>query len=206
MCIVIGFVGFDGTGKTTQAQKLQHALSMQGIKANYVHVFSPKSTISSELTKHHTIDALLGTLDNLSESRSGTIMELSIRLPSLLLESWITIIRERCQDNVSIYDRYFYDKAIAILSSYSKTLNLRIKKKILLVTKLLPKPDITIAFRITPEVANKRKKEHTLKEAKEICALYDELTRILSIKTVNAENGINDVQLNIQSLCQKAFT
>jgi len=205
VAILIGFTGFDGTGKTTQAKKLQHALLMQGIRANYVHVFSPKSTISGELSKYHTVDSLTDAVDSLSNTKSGAILELAIRLPTLFLESWLTVYREKQRSGVSIYDRYFYDKLIAILSSYSKKLSLPIKKKILWAAILLPKPDIAIMFRIRPEIANRRKREHTLEEATEICALYNELSRILSINTINAEKEIDEVQEVIQRLCNKNF-
>jgi flagellin-specific chaperone FliS len=60
-------------------------------------------------------------------------------------------------------------------------------------------------FRIRPEIANRRKREHTLEEATEICALYNELSRILSINTINAEKEIDEVQEVIQRLCNKNF-
>lgn len=201
----ISFVGIDGTGKTTQAKKLQQTLRTQGINARYVHLFSVGSTMPSKLFANSIAETWLTRLDILSKTKAGAMAELTIKLLLVIFQSWITVSTDKLRNKVIIYDRYFYDKIIATLSSCGKILNTNFKKALIITAKIIPKPDVTIIFRMKPETTIRRKNEHSLNDAKEICALYDELARILSVKAINSELDINEVKRKVQRLCAQSL-
>ena len=198
VCLTIGFMGIDGTGKTTQAKLLQQALQEKDINSSYFHLFSTQTKIASKATSNSIAGLWLNRMDSLSGTNAVAIAELMIRIPSLILESWI--IKNPCESatEVVIYDRYFYDKIISTMYSYARNLNFGTKKIIIFAARLVRKPDIIIGFQLAPEAAIKRKKEHLLGEAKQICELYSRLHQILSVTPINAERKIEDINLEIQ--------
>ena len=201
---IVGFSGLDGTGKTTQAKELKDTLQTQNFAINYVHLFSVGSTSFSKVTTSF-LGKWLHKLDELSNTKVGAILELMIRLPALLLESWITVYGDRSKNKVTIYDRYYYDKIITTVSSYGKVLDIKVKKAVMQLARLLPRPDILFMYQIRPEVAIERKGEHSPEEAIEISFLYMELSKILSVEQIDAERDINDIKQYIKETVLEAL-
>jgi len=197
---IIGLIGIDGSGKTTQANLLLHSLKKDGNCAIYVHSFSRK-TLADNLGVRSFIDIFINRLNEPSERRLVMTTKVVLRLGVIFLDSWLAFVAYNAKygERLVVYDRYQYDNLVLLASSHIALANL-----ILIFSKLLPRPKITILLKVGPKTAIERKSEHTYDDAKRICSLYEMLGQTLHIITVDAEQDMQSVRRQIKEiLCRK---
>jgi len=143
------------------------------------------------------IDVLIKELDKPTTNRLIAITKVVLRLIVMLIDSWITysLYRIKYRGKVLILDRYYYCTLVS-LASHHRVL----ASQIMIFSKIIPKPWITILLKVTPETAIKRKPEHTYSEARKICSLYEALTRILPITSVDVEKDAEVVKQQVEEL------
>jgi dTMP kinase len=195
--MIICFTGIDGSGKTTQAKLLQKVLNKQGRAVVYVHFFQ-RNILSKKSWLDRVINLLTKSLDEPVRNRVKAVGKLTLRLTFLLASSWLTYLVDKVKHKheVVIYDRYCYDSLIIIASRSTTLANL-----IMVLSKLMPKPDIVMLLEITPETSVKRKPEYTVDDARRICNLYARLKQLLPVNVVNAESSIEQVREYVTKLC-----
>ena len=195
----ISFIGIDGSGKTTQANYLIKTLHMQGNSIKYIHFFSSGRIVTGEPQPGSLISTFLQNLDKPTDNRLEEFIRLLTKLMGILLDSWLTHFHNarKYADKIVIYDRYYYD-SLVVLAFRTKTL----KNIILILSKLIPKPNIIVLFKVTPSTSVIRKAEQTIEDAEKICNLYLRLTSILPIYSLNAELSIKQLRLRIAGICE----
>lgn len=152
---LIVFIGIDGSGKTSQSKRLLNYLLEKKKKAVIVRPFF---LLSGSLVHHRPKpDFSLKT----GNGKSRKVFFPKLVPIFLLADNWlnylINIYRLLFKYDYLISDRYFYDyyPSLTELSYGSSRMNN-------LYGRLLPKPDKTFLFDLSPEVAIRRKMEQPI--------------------------------------------
>jgi dTMP kinase len=160
MAEIIALIGIDGSGKSTQAELLYHALKKRGFKVKVIYAgntgvklgrrFSFYLSLPIDVIAHR----LLGLHDKSALLKYRALLKLEdflLFLNYIVLVLPKILLYKRMYD-LLITDRYVYDHLISMLAQkrYSRALT-----KILLL--IVPKPTITILLDIDPSIAYQRK-------------------------------------------------
>jgi dTMP kinase len=142
--MLITFEGIDGAGKSTQIQKLVHALAVMGIEA--ITLREPGGTTVAEKIRHILLESSheitpIGELLLFSASRAELIQQ--VVMPALA--NGKTVILDRFFDSTTAYQ------------GYGRGLDLEMLRSIIAISTCGINPDITFYLDLEPEEALKRK-------------------------------------------------
>ncbi len=219
---IITLSGLDGSGKTTQLQKLKKYL--QEKKYQVVSFHAIQFSLINFFLKKHKLNSLNEGTDN-EQSRQTTIFEKPA--PAVTSGNWFTITARKAVLLIDIFrfkkfyrklknrqvdfllsDRYFFDQIINILYlSYKnkilKTLKKSSKKKIRirlffslrLAVKLIMKPDYAFFINTSPKTILTRTPDIEQDETYLLIkqALYRKFSSEWKIKSINGEQKAEDV-------------
>lgn len=150
--MIIAFMGFDGTGKTTTLRLVEEGLVRRGVTVVSVPGF--EHLVLDKVKKFFGANKKQGQYDAGSGDGCGRLL---FKLWPLMVfvECWLTFLYSRFlrKEEIVIFDRYFYDWLLSFEKlGYSSGLTK------FLFSKLSPKPDLGLVFVAEPEIAHQHKK------------------------------------------------
>lgn len=194
--LLICLTGIDGSGKTTQANLLLQTLNLRRNPAIYEHSFSRK-TIADDVGVRSSIDIFVKNLNKVTNNRLVMVTKTVVRLAIIFVDSWLTytFYKIKHRGKIIIADRFFYDTLIYLAFSFRPLAN-----QILIFSRFIPKPKITILLQVSSETAVNRKAEHTIKDARILLGFYEMLKQIQPIITVDAQQSIQSTRYQIERI------
>lgn len=164
--ILTSFSGIDGTGKSTQIQKLCERLSQAGLTVKQLAFWDnvvPLARLRAGISRKFLDgEAGIGAPDKpvhrndknvrawyLSLARCGLFL-----MDALCLR-WAVAAARKGGADVIVFDRYIYDQLAILPIEHSAT-----RACVRLILKLVPAPDVAYVLDADPEAARKRKPEY----------------------------------------------
>ncbi|ELY61123.1 dTMP kinase [Natronolimnohabitans innermongolicus] len=215
--MIVVFTGVDGSGKTTQAERLRDALRERGIDARYEHLTGPNLSVTRKL-KDRVGEAFLDREDEVQlsdggreSSKSGgskTFQPMGLFfLYRGTWQSWYNVVANRDAD-VIILDRYLYDDLVRVNWKYRYNADWLAKLR-----RLVPDPDLVFWLDTRPDVAWERESDGrtTLEQHERKKACVDAICRrVLSNSTTvpidTSEQSIEDVHSEVLTETLAAHT
>lgn len=180
-------VGLDGTGKSTQAERLRAWLAGEGLRPTVVHHGSPLSG-SVRKAKARLHQPLIARFkqrgihrDHAAGARAGRRAPDAAAAGAIatafitagFLKSWYH--RARHRSRTLVYDRSFLDDIVKAEWRFASGWALGSR-----LLRFVPKPDVVIRFVLDPAIAYSRKKARTC-EPHELVAKAVELDRVIAL-------------------------
>ena len=209
-CVLIYFLGMDGSGKSTLSHGLYSELKIKGHNVSYIWWLEGDNSLIRKLIRKFGKIGIMNpknsnhtsTRSNSSSYSANSFSSKVFRFlyPNIVLLDYLRfgifnawIPKYVGKNRIMIFDRFMYDIVLALSNEfdypYTKTLKL-----FKIIDKLVPKPDLIFAIDVTPEVSYARKREEfgSLEEAKSIWLDYQNLYSFINnlgpIKIIKIDN------------------
>lgn len=208
--MIISFSGNDGSGKTTIGKTLIENLKKRGIFITYRHEYD--YVFIKYLFKIIGENRVNAERKKYVPAHSENIESVRLKKLSLVQKIWPYVV---WLDNVLtiLYYKIFYTNKVILLDRYPYDMYLsfeymgRGSKLLKWLFLLIPKADVQIIFYATPEVAMKRKTDHTYPLQFYITQLerYKTLAKKKNIELHNTEEQIEKtIDFVIERIISKA--
>jgi thymidylate kinase len=195
--LFIVFIGPDGSGKTTTAQMILNSdVTKLFQKKNYFHGHFPFLPELKKIVKFLKRNKKIKEGTN-SNKQFGILRSMiyPIYYGFNYFLGHLFIWKEKARAGLIIFDRYFFDYYIQKQFINCPRWLLR------LIEKLIPKPDIIIYLKNTPEVIWNRKKELSMEEIKRQMLVCEEITKRYDKRSFIIEtNSIEGTILSVQKI------
>jgi thymidylate kinase len=191
--VLITFSGIDGSGKSTQIQKLREYLLSEGIPVRELTFWDNVAVfrnVRSGFSRHVLqSDGRVGWADRPAARRDKNLQSwpLLIGRSALHLLDVVNlrrvVLRQRNHSGVVIFDRYIYDQLAALpmnrwwVHAFAR-----------LLLRIAPTPDISFLLDAIPEVARARKPEYPLEFMHKYRSSYLELCDLAGMKLIPASS------------------
>jgi thymidylate kinase len=199
--VLITFSGIDGSGKSTQIEKLRSYIEAEGIPVrllafwDHVAVFrNARSGFSRHVMQS---DGSVGSPERPAERRDKNLQTWPLFLGRSLLHlldvfNLSRVVKgQRAQAGVIIFDRYIYDQLAALpIDRWWAATFARV------VLRIAPRPDLSYLLDAIPEAARDRKPEYPLEFMHKYRSSYLELRNIVSMELIPVSD-VEDVHRNI---------
>ena len=189
--VLITFSGIDGSGKSTQIEKLREYLGAEGIPIRQLAFWDQVAVFRGARSgfSRHVLqsDGSVGSPDRPAARRDKNLQTwpLFVGRTALHLLDVINlrrvVKRERAQEGVIIFDRYIYDQLAALPIERWWA---RIFARLLL--QIAPKADLSFVLDAIPEEARARKPEYPLEFMRKYRSSYLELQALAGLELIAA--------------------
>jgi thymidylate kinase len=199
--VFITFSGIDGSGKSTQIEKLRSYVEAEGMPVrllafwDHVAVFrNARSGFSRHVLQS---DGSVGSPERPAARRDKNLQSWPLFAGRSLLHLLDVINlsrvveKQRARGGVVIFDRYIYDQLAALPMDRWWA---RAFARVLL--RIAPRPDLSYLLDAIPEAARERKPEYPLEFMHKYRSSYLELRRMAGMELIPASD-LEDVHRNI---------
>ena len=199
--LLITFSGIDGSGKSTQIEKLRSYMEAEGIPVrllvfwNHVAAFRK---VRSGFSRHVLeSDGNVGSPERPAARRDKNLQTWPLLAGRSLLNLldmfnlWRVVKRQRAKGGAVIFDRYIYDQLAALPMDRRWA---RAFARVLL--RIAPRPDLAYLLDAIPEAARERKPEYPLEFMHKYRSSYLELGTMAGMELIPASD-LEDVHRNI---------
>jgi thymidylate kinase len=199
--LLITFSGIDGSGKSTQIEKLRSYMAAEGIPVrllgfwDHVAVFrNARSGFSRQVLES---DGNVGSRERPAARRDKNLQTWPLLAGRSLLNLldtfnlWRVVKRQRAKGGAVIFDRYIYDQLAALPMERWWA---RAFARVLL--RIAPPPDLSYLLDAIPEAARERKPEYPLKFMHKYRSAYLELSNVAGMELIPASD-VEEVHRNI---------
>lgn len=181
---IVSFSGLDGSGKSTQVDKLQEYLAELGVR-------SERQWAGFKIAKQ--LREAIPLLDRPPRAHVGAPAPRDQFVPGVLLrhplgqQAWVSVIvglntfhlwrlvlRRRPGKTVVIFDRFTPDSTVKIDLRYLRGRNIDTRWQRRLFTLISPKPDVGFLMEVPSEVACARRQQYPLAQVRVMAELYEE--------------------------------
>jgi dTMP kinase len=203
--ILICLLGIDGSGKSTQAQRLVAQLNAMGYTATYVwggrrglltaslvrcgkvYLSAPAQPVASSMTTNPEYRAYVRGTQQLFKRGGLRDLWRQITLMEHLLEIWWYVARPLAQGRIVVCDRYLYDSLVnqAVLFDSAPVEIYRQLDHPLL--SLVPRPALGFWLDTPPEVALRRKTDvYDIQQLELRAPLYGRIASVLGFQPLDS--------------------
>lgn len=203
--MLICLTGIDGSGKSTQAEKLVMRLRMAGYPARYVwagrkssftapfvrlgksHMHAPQRPSTASVEMNAPYRSYMRDMKHLFERRLARAAWQRLTLAEHVLQIWKRASIPLARGEIVVCDRYLYDTLVSQAVLFGVTLDQFMVEPNDLVLRLVPRPAVGFWLDVPSDIALSRKadiydREHL--EARQ--PLYAYLSQKLSLHTLDA--------------------
>ena len=189
--LLITFSGIDGSGKSTQIEKLREYLGVEGIPVRQLAFWDQVAVFRRARSgfSRHVLqsDGSVGSPERPAARRDKNLQSwpLFVGRTALHLIDVINlrrvVKRERAQEGVIIFDRYIYDQLAALpIERWWARMFAR------LLLQIAPKADLSFVLDAIPEEARARKPEYPLEFMRKYRSSYLELQALAGLELIAA--------------------
>lgn len=193
---IITLSGVDGSGKSTQLERLRIALNQQGQSVVYFHAVSFSLLEMLRTKVFGTRSASQG-----AARTKSTSFGVFLRKVFLLIDLWRfrCYLKQQTQSGTQylLSDRYFYDTLINIAYLDGTSLN---TSYVRFALRFIVTPDLAFCLRVTPERVMQRDRvpEQGLQYLKDKTSLFEEATGRFGLIPLNADLDVDTVSATLQ--------
>jgi thymidylate kinase len=193
---LVGFMGVDGSGKTTTAHGLHSILERNDIKATIIYMGRWRNQIlpmASVSKKYGMTGKKAPSRRQGIKFRTYCMLRDMAYLADMWLRYWVKLYPKMKKGNTVITDRYAYD---LLLDLHCTTLCK------FAVKKLFPKPRIVFFLNNEPEIIWERKKELSVEEMRRQIRIFDGLREDYPVVKIKCD----DIDKTIDSVAEEYFS
>jgi dTMP kinase len=221
---LVVLMGLDGSGKSTQAERLREWLKAGGISAEMVWMRgesylarpvlavgkallrAPKETKRGEGIKAgKAYDDYVGSKHSIFRNPLLRRLWTGLTLFDLYITFRAAFARIPRSTEVVILDRYIYDSFIDIDTAYGEGGKEAERLLGSAMAGLFPKPDLVLLLEIAPEEAMKRKDDiPSMTYLEQRKAVYDMIARAVGAVRVDAGKPVEEVQARLRDAIEGA--
>lgn len=178
---LVGFMGVDGSGKTTTAHGLHSILKRNGIKSTIIYMGKWRNQVlpMASVSKKYGMTGCKAPKKRKGlKFRTYCMLRDIAYLADMWLRYWVKLYPKMKRGYTVITDRYVYD----LLLDFHCTTLCKVAVK-----KLFPKPRIVFYLNNEPEIIWERKKELTVDEMRRQIRIFDGLRKDYPVVKVKCD-------------------
>ena len=192
----------DGSGKSTQCQRLSSLFHELGAPVKCFHMGAQSTTIGTTSQDLPFVNKIHCRLRDLPGKGISRVIKITVGLAYYLVDSWIShFLHEiKYRHHVVIYDRYFFDfLAIFVSNFYQMPL------WILRFSKIFPRSHILIFMETESPIAKKRRPEHPIEQLERYRNLYRRLGDLLKAHMIDGAKNLRMVEKEVDTHCKSVL-
>lgn len=203
---LITISGLDGSGKTTQLDKLEKHLKDKGSRVYRFHIieFSIASKILGFKNKNKKSKSQISKSVTKAGAIAILLRKIALILDTVRFAQLMFVFKTNNRYDYVLADRYFYDQIVNIhYLEKSITREAPFWQKI--AEKLITKPNFAFFVKVSPKIALSRDRE--IEQGKQFLIdkqnIFDRFINDWKIKTIDGEGIAEDVFVEIEEQIKK---
>ena len=190
---LITISGLDGSGKTTQLEKLKEKLESEKKRVYFFHIIN-FSVANKYLGKNKSASKPTKAVTS-ANAFTIALRKFALMVDAFRFTHFLYVLRMNDLYDYVLTDRYFYDQIVNIryLEKSNKQKNIPLWQKI--TEKLMKKPDTALFIKVSPEIAISRERE--IEQGKQFLIdkqnIFEKFIKRWKIEVIDGEGSLKEV-------------